>query len=644
MASSIYDYFYYLFFHFKPVLKSSFARKRYFISDEVGGHKELGGLYYELFPERIQAKTDEADLVCNHFFDLLGSGLVKLKADDSLYMDQEKTSSTMNHEPVDWHADFKSGYRWSKNTFFRFIRFGREKGIDIKVPWELSRFQHLIVLGQAYALTRNRKYIAEFQNQISDWIENNKVGFGINWSSTMDVAIRAANWLVASEYFYDNDILPEGFWRNFYTSIYEHARFIHRHLEYGPPPTNHYLSGIAGLLFISSYCPFFKESAEWNRFCAKELEKEIQKQVYYDGCSFEGSTSYHRLALEFFFYSALLAKRTGLNFSPAYHERLKKMFEFVLYAIEPNGKIPQIGDNDNGRFIPFSRRQTLDHTYLLSLAAVYFGEKEFKSKAFPYDEEAFWMFGKEGHRVWNQLDYRNDELGAKTLSDAGWYIIRHKDSYCFISCGPNGQNGVGGHAHNDKLGFEIVIAGQVVFVDPGTYVYTPDPDKRNQFRSTSYHNLIKFNGYEQNEFSEKNLFVAYNRITIEEARIKEAADKILFTGTIHYEDITHTREVILEKQSGSLIIKDRIIGNKDVRAHSSFHLHPDIFYDDGFIFFKKTNRKIASMYVEEGYPIVTTHYDYSPEYGVKTSAQCLMVSIPLRRNNLHVITVSVRKA
>ena len=234
------------------------------------------------------------------------------------------------------------------------------------MPWELSRFQHLTILGQAYTLTRERKYANEFQDQILDWIKTNKVGFGVNWRSTMDTAIRAANWLVASEYFYDRDILPERFWKDFYTSIYEHAKFIFRHLEYGPPTTNHYLSCIAGLFFISIYCPFFKESVKWNKFCVKELEKEIQKQIYNDGCSFEASTAYHRLVLELFFYPAFLAEKAGVEISSAYKEKLKKMFEFSLHCIKPNGKIPQIGDSDNGRFISFGTRQILDHTYLFS--------------------------------------------------------------------------------------------------------------------------------------------------------------------------------------------------------------------------------------------------------------------------------------
>jgi len=89
------------------------------------------------------------------------------------------------NQPIDWHCDFKSGYMWSPKTFYRNIRYGQIEGVDVKVPWELSRFQHLNILGQAYILTKNKKYAEEFANQISDWIDNNPIGFGVNWKCTM---------------------------------------------------------------------------------------------------------------------------------------------------------------------------------------------------------------------------------------------------------------------------------------------------------------------------------------------------------------------------------------------------------------------------------------------------------------------------
>lgn len=95
------------------------------------------------------------------------------------------------------------------------------------------------------------------------------------------------------------------------------------------------------------------------------------KQVYPDGTDFEASTCYHRLVLELFFYSTFFAvqnekykveneKKDLLSSADDYKtiaedifgkdhvDRLYKMFDAVLYLLKPNGRMPQIGDNDNG--------------------------------------------------------------------------------------------------------------------------------------------------------------------------------------------------------------------------------------------------------------------------------------------------------
>ena len=66
--------------------------------------------------------------------------------------------------------------------------------------------------------------------------------------------------------------------------------------------------------------------------------------------------------------------------------------------------------------------------------------------------------------------------------------------YLAIPCGRGDVNQIGNHAHNDILSFELAFDGNVLVTDPGTYVYTPLPDMRNRFRSTSMHNSLVIDG------------------------------------------------------------------------------------------------------------------------------------------------------
>ncbi len=568
--------------------------------------------YQQVFSQNVVEKIKKADFICAHVFDLLGSRPTKLG------------ETRKGYQSIDWHSDFKAAYRWDPQIFYKDIKYGHIKGVDIKVPWELSRFQHLNILGQAYLLTDAKKYLEEFVSQVTDWIETNPIGFGVNWACTMDVAIRAANWLVAKEFF-DGNALPQEFHEKFYVSIYEHGRFIHGHLENSSElTTNHYIADLAGLLFIALYCPFFEESASWQTFCVNELAKEIQKQVYEDGCDFEASTSYHRLMLEMFFYCELLGLRAGVEFPQAFRDKVRRMFEFALYCIKPNGKIPQIGDNDNGRYLMFSSRPTLDHRYLLSLATIYYQDSQFKLSDFGFDEEAFWVLGAQGHAVFEQLPARAESLKSRAFPSAGWYIMRHNNDYCFVVCGPNGQNGNGGHGHNDKLSFELMLDGEDIVVDPGTYVYTADPEERNKFRSTAYHNTVFLNGFEQNPIG-KDLFSLKCGIRVNNASMVEEKDKTTFKGSVGTSEGILKREITLDHSRGACQVRDTYIANRTNNIISRIHLSPGLGICDRFIVKTESCNKIGQI-ESEVIHLIEQSYDYSSAYGMKEHA--IMLDFP----------------
>jgi hypothetical protein len=300
------------------------------------------------------------------------------------------------------------------------------------------------------------------------------------------------------------------------------------------------------------------------------------------------------------------------------------MFEVSLYCIKPDGGIPQIGDNDSGRFLKFSDTPVLEHKYLLSLAAVYFRDAGFKLRQFDLNEETFWVFGESAKTVWDTLPVRGDSLGSKSFPEAGWYIIRHENDYCFISCGPNG--GDGWHSHNDKLSFELMLDGKDIIVDPGTYVYTANPDERNKFRSTEYHNTIKFEGYEQNEFPENGIFSLPDGVKINKADLSESDDKIAFHGEVRYSDITHSRAVTLDRKSCEWNITDSFSYANPINAKLIFHLPPSLTSDGSNILTKEKRKKITSIEVK-GFELTKSKYYYSPEYGVKVKAECLIVNV-----------------
>lgn len=116
--------------------------------------------------------------------------------------------------------------------------------------------------------------------------------------------------------------------------------------------------------------------------------------------------------------------------------------------------------------------------YLLSLGAVFFKESKWRIREFFNSDEdiaeILILFGKKGKSIWDSLEWHSlKNISSKAFNNSGWYVMRNNKEYCIMSCGPNSQNGNGGHAHNDKLSFELMLNGKDIIIDPGTFVYTP---------------------------------------------------------------------------------------------------------------------------------------------------------------------------
>ena len=135
------------------------------------------------------------------------------------------------------------------------------------------------------------------------------------------------------------------------------------------------------------------------------------------------------------------------------------MLAFVAGYTRPDGLAPQVGDADDGRFLPLGDygRDPRDHRHLFAQAG-----REFAPTAASVD-----------------------------FPRSGFYVMRESSLYVIVRCGDTGRYGLGGHSHNDQLSFELANGAEPLIVDPGTFSYTPDPEARNLFRSTGFHSTLR---------------------------------------------------------------------------------------------------------------------------------------------------------
>ncbi|MGI2327659.1 alginate lyase family protein [Planococcus sp. YIM B11945] len=501
----------------------------------------------------------EAETVLNHEFEILGSKRIPLG------------------EIIDWNKDYINSYIWEKNYYKEIEIINYNKTFDVKYPWELSRFNHLFVLGKAYWITDDLKYYIEFKQQIKSWIEQNEFNYSVNWTSTMEVAIRAAN-LIHSYYHFSDLIENDLEFKEMYNiNLYLHGKYIADNLEnYDSIRNNHYISNLVGLIYLGFYFKngkTLREATTWLEKGIKELEKEVKVQINTDGSSFETSTSYHRLVSEFLLYSYILCEINGIKLSENYKEILFKMHKYLIYVTKPNNQSPLIGDIDNGRFIIISNlfwdKRNLNHTLDL------FG------KYFNYALPKFLHISKE-ESVW--INKKTEDYGIKpsenlikeneSYYDAGIYKLTNNIFFCLVRCGELSMRGQGGHSHNDQLSIELNINGEDFFIDPGSFTYTGSVKERNRDRSTSNHNTLVIKGIEQNTFDD-NLFLMQEETFSQVLMFNGVFFKGEHYGYVKKGHGTHTRTI--EILNSKFVIMDNLSNKLDhENVFQHFILDPNI--------------------------------------------------------------------
>lgn len=521
-------------------------------------------------PAQVRATVDAADRIAAHRFQLLGS-------EPFVPVDPGRDAGGP-YRPIDWYLDPVQRLRFPERVpIERWNLMEMRPGLaDVKFPWELGRCQHWLPLAQAFRLTGDAKYATEIFDQHRDFMAANPVALGVNWTCTMDVALRAFNWAIATETLMTGGV-PRASLAPLYESLFDHGHFIERHLENKYEVTsNHFLSNIVGLYGVAVVFKDVPSGQRWLARCREWLEQEMRVQVLSDGADYESSIPYHRLVAELFLAGWRLSHCEGRELSDDYRRKLDTMFDFFAAVLRPDGLMPQVGDADDGRVHVFSNygAPPQDGRHLLAAASAV------RQRSWPYDADVW--------SAWEQAWWGCEPVPppgcapvAQLFPEAGLAVVRDRGTYLLITNGKVGTNGFGNHKHNDLLSFEFHDRGTPLMVDPGSFVYTSDPPQRNLFRSTRTHNTVMVDDTEQNEFKEEWLFRMFERAKPEHMEFDAATDVVTYVGRhdgYHClpAPVMHERSFRLDRANGALIVADRFSGSGRHRWQWSFHCAPGV--------------------------------------------------------------------
>lgn len=419
-----------------------------------------------------------ADAVCAEKFAILGYGDLAFGS------------------PPNWQCEPVAGVEATPSLHWSKIKPLMKNQVgDSKVVWELNRHQWLLDLGQAWRFTGEARYAQAAVRLLRDWMNKNPPGFGINWSSSLEVAFRLISWSWALLLLRGSAALTPVLLLEMLGWVQAHARYTERYLSRYFSPNTHLTGEALGLFYAGTLFPELQGARRWREQGAEILVEQMPRQVHADGVYFEQSTRYQYYTVEIYQHFMLLAERNRIDVPTSVRDRLSRMVFFLLAMRNPDGNVQQVGDADGGWLLPLVRRPPEDHRSVFSTAAVMFRNSQFAWAAGELAPETLWQMGSNARQIWNELKPAAPD-GEYLLSfrEGGYVVMRSgwssRAHHLIFDTGPLGCRVSGGHGHADLLSLQCSAFGESYLVDAGTYCYTGDSAWRDHFRSSHAHSTV----------------------------------------------------------------------------------------------------------------------------------------------------------
>lgn len=412
------------------------------------------------------------------------------------------------------------------------------ESVDVRSVHELSRMHHWC----AYALAAHID-----PDETQDWCDllaDEIVTFaavwpaehGTHWRFPMGTAIRVHSMLVAWDWARRTGCSRSELDHVVAASACDHSESVWvRRERRGGLSTSHYAANLLGLLAVARYLPTEPSSRIRGQFAARELRRELRRQILDDGMSNEASTGYHRQIVDTFVHARALLR--GYDAKTAWtdddHLRLDRAVA-RCHWLEHAG-MPLIGDNDDGMTMKLTGFRA-DCSYLYDVAS-------------------------------------SSAAVAEHAPDFGLYVFERGHMRVTLRNGPVGQFGKGGHAHQDQNSITVCVDDLAFIIDPGSSEYTRDTSIRNAERHVSRHATVWWQGSEQLDapIGQDGLFwLLADRLT---CTVEDLTPVSIGSSVAHRAGHAHRRSITVE--ADAVHVLDVCSGGSgDVCAW--FPLHPDV--------------------------------------------------------------------
>ena len=502
-------------------------------------------------------------------------------------------------DPPAWSRDPLTGRSWPDEPA-RGLDYRRaDLAGGAKYAWEAGRLTMLPTLALAWRLTGERALAERAARWLDDFCAKHPFGRGLHHTSGIEMAVRVTtmSWTLA---LLEGSGLPAdpapalGL-------IAQQALHCRDHLSLGSSANNHLIAEYGAMAMAGALFPALREADALLEAGLAGLARGCLRQIHPDGVTAEQAFGYLPFVWELLLYPFVAGEAAGRGVPEAVRARLAASLEFARAARLPDGRLPQVGDEDDGRVLLAAEGASRLDLVGNALAA-WLGVDALS------DESALagLLFGRASAP-------RAAADGRHEFEHGGWTVWREAGLLVTFGHGPLGLGAIAAHGHAGALALTVFRDEDAVVLDPGTFAYQEDPQARDRFRGTPAHGTIHFGGRSQSRMMGPFLWGA-------KARVRRDGEgfRCVWAG-----GETHWRRVTVADQRIS--IHDRV---SRPGAESCFPLHPQAKVElDGARARVTVGRTVALFEASPISPWRCEPAEYSRRFGTKEPSLRLCASL-----------------
>jgi hypothetical protein len=402
--------------------------------------------------------------------------------------------SVRHMRPELWFIDPTTGKLWPGADAYCFdVNYRHCKGLgDVKFVWELNRLQFLQPLAALALHDRDTELYERVLTIVLSWMDANPPFRGINWPSGIELAMRLVTIAIVVACAPSEDNISPQKRRSLRSFVAAHAFWLARYPSLYSSANNHLVAEGLGLLIATLLVPDLPDAARLDGKARSILASAPIKQFHSDGTGVEQSPTYAAFTLEMIVLAATLTNGEWL--STEARQRLLSVGYHLKTLMDGAGRVPRIGDDDEGRVIalPPAREARYAASVVAGLSSLLGEDSVAPPACAPHLRDLVYSSNREGTAA---------PLGTTTYRSGGYTVVREKigkrNMLLVFDHGPLGHLSIAAHGHADALALWLHLDNQPILVDAGTYLYHSGAGWREHFRSTAAHNTLEIDGQSQ---------------------------------------------------------------------------------------------------------------------------------------------------